>query len=112
MNINRHNLNKKLDKIQETIRARRLRYLKEYRTGDDYRMQREAWLNKHPKYYQEWCRNNPHYYISWRNKNRSNYNEYQRQWRRKNQDRRRFYIRNYMRRYRKRNVNNKKNILL
>lgn len=92
-----------LYKIREEKRKRRLKYLKNYRIGEEYQQQRGAWLNKHPNYYQSWVKRHPDYYKKWRLRNKIRYDRYQRQWNKKNHDKRNLYIRNYMREYRKRN---------
>lgn len=83
-------------------RRDRIAYMKEYRTGQLYKDQRDSWLNKHPDYYKEWNRKNPNYYKKYREKNRGILRLYQKRWRGMNRMHRRNYIRKYMNEYRSR----------
>ena len=67
----------------------RCQYMKEYRSGEEGRIQRQAWYDKHLNYY-----------TNWRVKNRDKYNQQQRQWRLENKEKWNEYMRSLMRKYR------------
>jgi len=67
----------------------RSRYMKEYRSGQEGKMQRQIWLENHPDYYPDWRANN-----------RERYNQQQRQWRSENREKLNEYMRNLMRKRR------------
>jgi hypothetical protein len=71
----------------------RAAYMKKYRTGQEYKWQRNGWSDKHPGYYYR-------YY----EKNKRILYLYKKQWREINGEQRRIYMREYMRRYRSKNV--------
>ena len=87
--------------LNETHRAKRLRYLNEYRKGEEYKMQREVWLKKNANYYEKWKKHHPDYFKIWRAKNKESYQQYQKNWRKQNSERKRIYMRSYMREYRR-----------
>lgn len=78
-------------------KTKRVRYLKDYRTGKVYKIQREAWLEKHPGYYKKWMELHPNYFREWQLKRKAHYRQYQKQWRKKNREK----INVYMKKYRK-----------
>lgn len=96
--------------IPDEQRLHRKRYLKRYRTGEEYQQQREGWLGWHPEYYKlyykVWIEKHPTYFSDWRIINRKKYREYQRQWYKRKQEKRRYYMKYYMRKYRANKVRN------
>ena len=87
--------------ITKILKRRRSEYMKDYRSGEIGRQQRQGWLENHPAYYSTWRKQHPQYYKNYRQKNRNKYKRYQKEWRKRNREKRRKYMRNYMWRYRR-----------
>jgi len=101
-NNRKNKIKKKKSNIehQSILKNNRKEYMKEYRNHPDYKLQRQAWLDKHSDYYLIWRQKHSDYYLDWRRKNRKKYNEQQKRWRLKNLQKRRSYMRHYMKKYR------------
>jgi|GEM_PF-2722093 len=76
-------------RLSRRQKRNRCQYMKEYRSGEEGRIQRQAWHDEHLNYYPDW-----------RVKNREKYNKQQLQWRLENKKKWNEYMRNLMRKCR------------